>query len=263
LNSDTETSSIRYGFTCPAGAVLLKRVDGSVGDPDETSTWWGRLKRWLATHRVGADPPDRSPRAGNLDAFVWWKLLHFDSQDAIELLAEIIGLRDRITTSLRAPTSLESDAREKLVRGLSALAAELIASVDAEEQHWLDGLTAEWFQSVDRPVKPTVAGVPQVPWPFTPQEEQEQEWEVQESLAYRERNRHQRPSARFVRTVASLRTRLANEKRTYLGAAQRVAQRAYLNGMFQGSAALLVLLVALAAASYLIGFGAGWSPPPR
>jgi hypothetical protein len=253
----------RYGFTCPAGAVLLGRVEAPVPDPDETTTRRSRLKRWLAIRRgeivdVAADPLDRRPRAGSLDAFVWWKLLHFDSQDATELLAEIVSLRDRITAFLPDPGPPESAARDILVRRLYALATEVIESVDAEEQHWLDDLTAKWYESVNRPVKPIVAGVPQIPWPFTPQEEQEQEWEIQESLAYRDQNRHQRPSARFVRSVASLRTRLANEQRNYLAAVQRVAQRAYFDGVLKGFAALLVLLVALAAASYVIGFGAGW-----
>ncbi len=72
---------------------------------DATSTWWSRLKNWLATRRarivhVTADPVTRTPRAGDVDAFVWWKVLHFDSQDATELLAEIASLRDRITTFL-------------------------------------------------------------------------------------------------------------------------------------------------------------------
>jgi hypothetical protein len=254
----------RYGFTCPAGAVLLERVDAPVvPDPDEATTRWSRLKRWLATRRgdivdVAADPLDRSPRAGSLDAFVWWKLLHFDSQDAAELLAEIVSLRDRITAFLSNLGAPESDARDILVRRLYALATEVTESVDAEEQHWLDDLTAKWYEYVNRPVKPTVAGVPQIPWPFTPQEEQEQEGDIQESLAYRDQNRHQRPSARFVRSVASLRTRLANEQRSYLAAVQRVAQRAYFDGVLKGFAALLVLLVALAVASYVIGFGAGW-----
>jgi hypothetical protein len=253
----------RYGFTCPAGAVLLERVDAPVHDPDETTTRWSRLKRRLAIGRgevvdVAADPRDRSPRAGSLDAFVWWKLLHFDSQDAAELLAEIVSLRDRITTFLPNIGLPESDVRDILVRRLYALATEVTESVDAEEQHWLDDLTARWYESVNRPVKPTIAGVPQIPWPFTPQEEQEQEWEIQESLAYRDQNRHQRPSARFVHSVASLRTRLANEQRSYLAAVQRVAQRAYFDGVLKGFAALLVMLVALAVASYVIGFGAGW-----
>jgi hypothetical protein len=61
-----------------------------------------------------------------------------------------------------------------------------------------------------------------------------------------------------VHSVASLRTRLANEQRSYLAAVQRVAQRAYFDGVLKGFAALLVMLVALAVASYVIGFGAGW-----
>ena len=253
----------RYGFTCPAGAVLLERVDGPGPDPDEASTWWSRLKNWLATRRarivdVPVDPVARTPRAGDVDAFVWWKVLHFDSQDATELLAEIVSLRDRITTFLPDPTPPESNARDICVRRLYALATELTESVDAEEQHWLDDLTAQWYESVNRPVQPTIAGVPQFPLPPTPRQQEEQQWEMQASLAYRERNRDQRPSARFVRGVASLRTRLANEERNYLAAVQRVAARAYLDGMFKGFAALLVALVALTVASYVIGFGAGW-----
>lgn len=245
----------RYGFTCPAGAVLLERVDSPGLDAYETSTWWSRLKNWLATRRarivdVPADPAPRTPRAGDVDAFVWWKFLHFDSQDATELLAEIVSLRDRITTFLPDPTPPESNARDICVRRLYALAAELTESVDAEEQRWLDELSAQWYE-------PAIAGVPQFPWPPTPQR-QEQQWEMQTSLAYRERNRDQRPSARFVRGVASLRPRLANEERNYLAAVQRIAQRAYLDGMFKGFAALLVALVALTVASYVIGFGAGW-----
>jgi hypothetical protein len=253
----------RYGFTCPAGAVLLERVDGPGPGSVEPRPRGSRLKRWLATGRASMVdvPPDalgRTPRAGNLDAFVWWKLLHFDGEDAIELLAEIVSLRDRIITSLADAAPSDSDARDICVRRLYALASELTESVDAEEQHWLDELTAKWYESVNRPVKPTIAGVPQIPWPFTPQEEQEQSWELQESLAYRERNRDQRPSARFVRGVASLRIRLANEERNYLAAVQRVAQNAYLDGMLKGFAALLVVLAALAVASYLTGIGAGW-----
>ncbi len=253
----------RYGFTCPAGAVLLERVDRPGPDPDATSPWWSRLKNWLATRRarivnIPADPVTRAPCAGDVDAFVWWKVLHFDSQDATELLAEIVSLRDRITTFLPDPTPPESNARDICVRRLYALATELTESVDAEEQHWLDDLTAQWYASVNRPAKPTIAGIPQSPWPPTPQQQEEQQWEMQASLAYRERNRDQRPSARFVRGVASLRSRLANEEHNYLATVQRVAQRAYLDGMFKGFAALLVALVALTVASYVIGFGAGW-----
>jgi hypothetical protein len=253
----------RYGFTCPAGAVLLERVDAPGPDTDGTATRWSRLKHRLAARRAGiaeipAGPLGRTPRAGDVDAFVWWKVLHFDSQDATELLAEIISLRDRITTFLPDPTPPESDARDICVRRVYALATELTESVDAEEQHWLDALTARWYESVNRPVKPTIAGVPQIRWPFTPQQQEEQQWEMQESFAYREQHRDQRPSARFVRGIASLRTRLANEERNYLAAVQRVAQRAYLDGMLKGFAALLVVLIALAVASDLIGFGAGW-----
>jgi hypothetical protein len=253
----------RYGFTCAAGAVLLERFDDPVPDRDETTTRWSRLKRWLATRRaaildIPAERLDRTPRAGDLDAFVWWKALHFDSQDATELLAEIVSLRDRITTFIPDSTPPEANARDLYLRRLYALATELTESVDNEEQYRLDDLTAKWYDSVNRPVKPTIAGIPQFPWRSTPQQEQEQQWEIQQSLAYRERNRGQRPSARFVRGVASLRTRLASEERNYLAAVRRVAQGTYLDGMFKGLAALLVALVALTVASYLIGFGAGW-----
>jgi hypothetical protein len=61
-----------------------------------------------------------------------------------------------------------------------------------------------------------------------------------------------------VRGVASLRARLANEELSYLAAVQRVAQHAYINGMFIGFACLLVLLVGLAVATGVIGFDAGW-----
>lgn len=253
----------RYGFTCPAGAVLLERVDDPVPERAEATTPQSRLKRWLATRRaalldIPAEPLDGTPRAGDLDAFVWWKVLHFDGQDAAELLAEIVSLRNRIISFLPDPAPPEANARDLFLRRLYALATELTESVDAEEQRRLDDLTAKWYDSVNRPVNPTIAGIPQFRWPATPQQEQEQQWELQESLAYRERNRDQRPSARFVRGVASLRTRLASEERNYLAALRRVAQGAYLDGMFKGIAALLVALVALTAASYLIGFGAGW-----
>ena len=77
-------------------------------------------------------------------------------------------------------------------------------------------------------------------------------------FAYREQNKDQRPSAPFVRGVASLRARLANEERSYLAAVQRVAQHAYINGMFKGFACLLALLIGLAVATGVIGFDAGW-----
>src|SRR5438477_2483002 len=48
-----------------------------------------------------------------------------------------------ITAFLPDPGPPESDARDILVRMLYALATEVTESVDAEEQHWLDDLTAK------------------------------------------------------------------------------------------------------------------------
>ena len=73
---------------------------------------------------------------------MWWKVLHFNSQDATELLADILSLRDRIITFLPDPVSREADARDIGVRTLFAIATELTESVDDEEQRWLDVLTA-------------------------------------------------------------------------------------------------------------------------
>jgi len=134
--------------------------------------------------------------------------------------------------------------------GTCAIATELTESVDSEEQQWLDELTAKWYESVKKPAKPTIAGFPIQAIP-DPQEQSE-------IFAYRERNKDQRPSARFVRGVASLRNRLANEEKSYLAAVQRVAQHAYMDGMFKGFACLLVVLVALAVATGVLGFDSGW-----
>jgi hypothetical protein len=193
----------------------------------------------------GRPPTARRPRSPRCSSRAC-----FDSQDATELLAEILSLRDRITTFLPDPVAREADARDIGVRRLYAIATELTESVDSEEQQWLDELTAKWYESVKRPARPTVAGVPMQG--FADLQEQS------EIVAFREQNKDQRPSARFVRGVASLHTRLANEERSYLAAVQRVAQHAYLDGMFKGFACLLVALIGLAVVTGVVGFDAGW-----
>jgi hypothetical protein len=245
----------RYGYMCPAGAVLLERVAPPAPQRHKVTGRGSRVKRWFANRRITpAQNPaaliDRTPRAGDLDAFVWWKLLHFDSQDATELLAEILSLRDRITTFLPDPVPREADARDIGVRRLYAIATELTESVDSEEQQWLNKLTAKWYESVKRPVQSTNAGVPVRGFSDA--------LEQSEIFAYRDQHKDQRPSSRFVRGVASLRTRLVNEEIGYLAAVQRVAQHAYMDGMFKGFACLLVVLAGLAVATGVVGFDSGW-----
>ena len=255
----------RYGFVCTAGAVLLERIDHEEPEDDAADSW-RRVTRPFSARGIGAaqtplGPRDRSPRAGDLDAFVWWKVLHFNSQDATELLADILSLRDRIITFLPDPVSREADARDIGVRTLFAIATELTESVDDEEQRWLDVLTARWYESVEKPPKPTFAGMPLTnPVLQNSAGAPDLQWqrELSEIAAYREQNKDQRPSERFVRNVASLRGRLAHEEVSYLAAVQRVAQHAYISGMFKGFACLLALLIGLAVATGAIGFDAGW-----
>ncbi len=255
----------RYGFVCTAGAVLLERIDHQEPE-DDAAGGWSRVTHQFSARGIGAaqtplGPRDRSPRAGDLDAFVWWKVLHFNSQDATELLADILSLRDRIITFLPDPVSREADARDIGVRTLFAIATELTESVDDEEQRWLDVLTARWYESVEKPPKPTFAGMPLTnPLLQNSAGAPDLQWqqELSEIAAYREQNKDQRPSERFVRNVASLRGRLAHEEVSYLAAVQRVAQHAYISGMFKGFACLLALLIGLAVATGAIGFDAGW-----
>ena len=242
-----------------------RRIDHQEPE-DDAAGGWSRVThqffaRGIGTAQTPLGPRDRSPRAGDLDAFVWWKVLHFNSQDATELLADILSLRDRIITFLPDPVSREADARDIGVRTLFAIATELTESVDDEEQRWLDVLTARWYESVEKPPKPTFAGMPLTnPLLQNSAGAPDLQWqqELSEIAAYREQNKDQRPSERFVRNVASLRGRLAHEEVSYLAAVQRVAQHAYISGMFKGFAFLLALLIGLAVTTGAIGFDAGW-----
>jgi hypothetical protein len=228
----------RYGYSCAAGAVLLERVDGSA--PELEPGAWARLTRWVTGLLAGltpptADPRPKVPRAGDFDAFVQWQFLHFDSQEASELLSNVLALRDRIVSFLPEPDPRQADARDIAVRRLYGIAGELTESVDSEEQHWLGALTAEQSRRANAPDGQPVSG-------YAPSQEPGDN----------------RPQARFVRGLASLRARLAQVEVVYLAAVQRVAQQAYLAGMLWGFLCLLVVLVGLAVLTAIIGFDTGW-----
>jgi hypothetical protein len=114
----------RYGESAAAGAVLLGAAE-SARDPVARE----------------ADPDDdqspaldvAAPLAGDLDAFVWEQLLSFDSADSAELLADILALRDRVTTFLPA-SGRAVVGRDIALRRLYGIARELIENVDAEQQ---------------------------------------------------------------------------------------------------------------------------------
>jgi hypothetical protein len=228
----------RYGYSCAAGAVLLERVDG-LESGTETGPW-AKLKRWVTGLVAGltpptADPRPKVPRAGDCDAFVQWQFLHFDSQEASELLSNVLALRDRIVSFLPEPDPRQADARGIAVRRLYGIAGELTESVDSEEQHWLEALSAEQTRRANVPDgQPTSR--------YAPSQEPGDN----------------RPQARFVRGLASLRARLAQVETVYLAAVQRVAQQAYLAGMLWGFVCLLLVLIGLAVLTAIIGFDTGW-----
>jgi hypothetical protein len=241
----------RYGNSCPAGAVLLERVKGSAGETGPRA--WPRLTRWVTELLAGRTPPTTDPRpnvprAGDLDAFVQWQILHFDSQEASELLSNVLALRDRIVSFLPDPDPRQADARGIAVRRLYGIAGELTESVDSEEQYWLDALTADWSLEAGKGPLRTVRG-------YAPSLELSDQWEI---YAYWEQHRENRPQMRFVRSLASLRARLTQVETFYLAAVQRVAQQAYLAGMMWGFLCLLVLLIGLAVTTAAIGFDRGW-----
>jgi hypothetical protein len=136
-----------YGDTAAAGAVLLLRKDE---DPAQTASDAGgteaaarpkdssarRFGRRMATGSVQSPATDvaHAPRAGDLDAFVWWNWLQFDSRDAAQLLADVLFLRDRITTFLSGDLPREKDARDIALRRLYEITRDLIAAIDLEEQ---------------------------------------------------------------------------------------------------------------------------------
>jgi hypothetical protein len=247
----------RYGNAAAAGAVLLARADEQVGEaaqererekPGTAKGGLAALRERLSAAAVDPGGP-RTPRASDLDAFVWWQFLHFDSQDATELLADVLSLRDRITTFLPGFTQPDEDARDIALRRLYGIGRELIESIDGEEQRSQAEIMAQ-FTEAHASVKTRDARVqigmplPQELWP--------------EFQNFDAQHKDQRPSTRFVRGVASLRARLSKDESVYLASVQRLAQREYLNGMFRGFAALLVPIVILAIATGVIGFDAGW-----
>jgi hypothetical protein len=194
----------RYGNAAAAGAVLLARGDEPASDPAEASgrTTPGLVARGLSALRdrmtdaaVQTAAP-RTPRAVDLDAFVWWQFLHFDSQDATELLADVLSLRDRITTFLPGLSVREADARDIALRRLYGIGRELIESIDGEEQRSVAEIRTEFNVA-----HPSIATLP-MGAPLPPELWAEfQNFDAQ--------HKDQRPSTRFVRGVASLRTRLS------------------------------------------------------
>ena len=129
---------LHYGESAAGGVVLLSAMADTTPDIGN-APWWIRmiasLRRipsiWAASRR---SQQQTGPRAGDLDAFVWWQWLHFDPQDSSSLLADALNLRDRITTFLSGEEVREKDARDIGLRRLYAVARELIETVDSEEQ---------------------------------------------------------------------------------------------------------------------------------
>lgn len=110
----------RYGHYAVTAAVLT-----TAASADDSTTRRERER--------GADRPDVAlPQAVDLEAFAWWQWIDFDAQDANALLAEILQLRDRITTFLPLTWARAPVARDIALRQLYGIASELVQSIDDE-----------------------------------------------------------------------------------------------------------------------------------
>ncbi len=151
-----------YGDTAAAGAVLLRRKDEDEADGaarNAAAATDGNARRFgrrLATGSAQSPESDvaHAPRAGDMDAFVWWNWLHFDSTDASKLLSDVLFLRDRITTFLAGELPREKDARDIALRRLYEIARDLLAAIDTEDQVQAAGngnqrTSAQFEQSID------------------------------------------------------------------------------------------------------------------
>lgn len=256
----------RYGSSAAAGVVLLAQ-EAEASPARERPPERDSSVASVAPQLSGAEETEihaaglsDSPRATDVDAFVWWQYLHFDSVDASELLSDLLSLRDRIRTFLPVSATRDVEARDIALRRLYGITRELIESIDGEEQRAYAALGAAWLDSAAKSdiYQTDVPDARQiVPGDFSGQSwAQFVKWVKDQEMTVPYKD--QRPSARFVNVVKSLQQRLASDEAVYLAAVQRLAQRTYLSGMFLGAVGLLIPVSILAVATGVIGFSADW-----
>jgi hypothetical protein len=245
----------RYGNLAAAGAVLVaqtQRESANVDDAPQTGA--------TAAGTELQDGNSSALTAVDLDAFIWAHFLHFDSLETTELLADIVTLRDRITTFLPS-TGADAVARDIALRRLYGLARELIESIDSEEERARARMEQARLTKATERSEPSASDqnvtVPREARSWASSWQEYAEW-VQ-GTQFESEYKAQRPSQQFEHEIISLRARLAKDEAIYLSSMQRLAQRKYVEGMFRGLVILGAPAVAiLSLMTGVIGFDSAW-----
>src|SRR5581483_2728913 len=124
------------------------------GSGSRFATVWRRLT--TGSPRAADGDPAHPPRAGDVDAFVWWNWIQFDTTDASKLLSDVLSLRDRVTTFLAGELPRDKDARDIALRRVYEVARDLIAAIDREE---LIQESAGGYQRSSQDFEATLAGL--------------------------------------------------------------------------------------------------------
>lgn len=248
----------RYGHNTTAGAVLT-RAERETARAEELRSSGAHSPLARLARRP---PPEKDqqglPLAIDLEAFVWWQWVNFDSRESNGLLSDVLHLRDRITTFLPPGWSSAPFARDIALRQLFGIVSELIQAIDEEQaQAWL---TLWEARPADAAGEPPATVDPQAEHNAAedrPQADVARDLWVAD-IRWRAEAKQIRASERHVQQMAGLRKRLAETTEVYLSSAQRLAQRAYVNGMFRGLGVSAAVLVAFAVVTALADFDAGW-----
>jgi hypothetical protein len=282
----------RYAHNTTAGAVLTRanRVRARAVELEGTA-----MK--LPGNPMRSDDAERSdseeglPLAIDLEAFVWWQWVNFDSHEANRLLSDALHLRDRITTFLPLAWVGAPPARDIALRQVFGIVSELIQAIDEEEARvladWAPPPVEDQSQVLagQEPVRRQPPGAAEPAVPEAGDEERAGLADVgpeqaagaeadgaaptalaaAEMAAWAEDSRRRseakerRPSEHHVRQVGDLRNRLAETTSVYLESAQRLGQREYVQGMFTGLAVVVApVVVVLAILTGVTNLDSGW-----
>ena len=203
----------QYGRYAAAGAVLT-RFDTQ--DTDRVAERYSRL-----------------PLARDIEMFVWWESLTWDTREANALFSEIMRLRDRVTMFLSSSSSRPTlIARDIALRQLYGISSELIQALDEEAARTL--LEFKQWQT-------------KLPWKRAGQKER-----------WRALAQEHRPSEPHLQTIAGLRKRVDETTTVYLESARRVAQRKYVDWMLAGLGIVLLPLSILGIFTGLYDLNVAW-----
>ena len=182
--------------------------------------------------RFGSQEYSRLPLARDIEMFVWWESLTWDTREANALFSEIMRLRDRVTMFLSSSSSRPTlIARDIALRQLYGISSELIQALDEEAARTLPD--KQWKTKL--------------PWKRAGQKER-----------WRALAQEHRPSEPHLQTIAGLRKRVDETTTVYLESARRVAQRKYVDWMLAGLGIVLLPLSILGIFTGLYDLNVAW-----